>query len=104
MGDQQDGALEGEQGVLERLAALQVEMVGGLVEDQDVGARGDEDRQRETPLLAAGDVVEPLVDVLAAEQEVAEQVAGLLAGQAGAALAASMTVPVPAAVSACWER
>ena len=51
------------QRVLERLAALEVEMVGRLVEDQHVGAGGDEDRQREAALLAAGDVGELLVDV-----------------------------------------
>src|SRR5450759_4543510 len=36
VGDEQQSALERAQGVLERLAALQVEMVGGLVEDQDI--------------------------------------------------------------------
>ncbi len=84
--DQDHGALEGEQRVLERLAALEVEMVGRLVEDQDVGAGGDEDRQRQAPLLAAGDVGQALVDVGPAEEEVAEQVADLLAAEPGAAL------------------
>ena len=36
MGDEQHGAAEGLQRGLERLAALEVEVVGGLVEDQDV--------------------------------------------------------------------
>ena len=66
-------ALELGQRVLERLAALDVEVVGRLVEDQHVGAGGDEDRQREPPLLAAGDVAELLLDVGAGEEEAAEQ-------------------------------
>ena len=86
VGDQQDRALELGQRVLERLAALDVEVVGRLVEDQDVGAGGDEDRQREPPLLAAGDVGELLFDVLAGEEEAAEQGARLRPGEAGLAL------------------
>ena len=43
------------QRVLQRLAALEVEVVGGLVEDQHVGAGVDEDRQRQPPALAAGE-------------------------------------------------
>ena len=39
--------------VLQRLPALQVEMVGGLVEDQQVRAGVDEDRQRQAPALTA---------------------------------------------------
>ena len=38
VGDEQQRALEGLQRVLERLARLEVEVVGRLVEDQDVGA------------------------------------------------------------------
>src|SRR6185436_18911400 len=53
VGDEDHRPLEGEQRVLERLAALDVEVVGRLVEDQDVGAGGDEDREREAALLAA---------------------------------------------------
>ena len=86
VGDEDDRALELDQRVLERLAALDVEVVGGLVEDQHVGARGDQDRQREPPLLAAGDVAELLLDVGAGEEEAAEQRPRLLAGEAGLAL------------------
>ena len=73
VGDEDDRALVLDQRVLERLAALDVEVVGGLVEDQDVGAGGDQDRQREPPLLAAGDVAELLLGVVAGEEEAAEQ-------------------------------
>ncbi len=45
VGDEHQRTAERPQRVLERLAALDVEVVGGLVEDQDVGARVDEDRQ-----------------------------------------------------------
>ena len=68
-------------------------MVGGLVEDQHVGARLDEHRQREPPALAARQPVDRLLGLLAAEQEAAEQRARLVRRQAGRALAASSTVP-----------
>ena len=86
MGDEDDRAFEGRERVLERLAALDVEVVGRLVEDQHVGAGGDQDRQREAPLLAAGDVVERLLHVGSGEEEAAEQVARLLAAEPGLAL------------------
>ena len=86
VGDEDDRALEGGERVLERLAALDVEVVGRLVEDQHVGAGGDQDRQREAALLAAGDVVERLLHVGAGEEEAAEQVARLLAAEPGLAL------------------
>ena len=80
-------------------------MVGRLVEDQDVGAGGDEDRQREPPLLAAGDVGELLLDVVAGEEEAAEQGARLLAAEAGLALGGvEHGARRPPRVSACWER
>ena len=60
---------------LERLAALEVEMVRRLVEHEEVRARRDGDREREPPPLAArqhGDRL--LVLVPAGEEELAEQV------------------------------
>ena len=55
VGDEQQRALEALQRVLERLAALEVEVVGRLVEDQDVGARletriASDSRLRSPPL------------------------------------------------------
>ena len=90
-----DRAFEGRERVLERLAALDVEVVGRLVEDQHVGAGGDQDRQREAALLAAGDVVERLLRIGAGEEEAAEQVARLLAAEAGLALGGFEHGPVP---------
>ena len=97
--------LELHQRVLQRLAALEVEVVGRLVEDEDVGAGGDQDRQREPPLLAAGDVGELFLDVVAGEEEAAEQGPRPWTSlRPVSRFAASSTVPPPAAVSACWER
>ena len=71
---------------LQRLAALEVEVVGRLVEDQDVGAGVHEDGQREPPPLAAREPVERLLGRLAAEQELAQQRARLVRLQPGRAL------------------
>ena len=83
MRDEQQRALEGLQRVLQRLAAFDVEVVRRLVEDEHVGARGDEDRQRQAPALAAAQPVQRLLAVLAAEEEAPEQRARLLRRQAG---------------------
>ena len=61
-------------------------MVGGLVEDQHVGARLDEDGQREAPPLAARQPAHRLLGLLAAEQEAPEQGARLVGRQAGGTL------------------
>ena len=66
-------SLEARQGVLERLAGVQVEMVRGLVEDQDVRSRRHQDRQRQAPSLAAGHTVHRLLGLVSAEQEAAEK-------------------------------
>ena len=66
---EQQRAREALQRRLERLAALEVEVVGRLVEDEHVGAGVHEDRQRQPPALAAGQPVERLLGRLAAEQE-----------------------------------
>src|SRR6185312_3372967 len=84
---EQERALERAQGVLERLARLEVEVVRRLVEDQDVRARRHEDRQRQPPALAAAQAVERLLGLLAAEQEAPEQRARLVRLQAGLLLA-----------------
>ena len=85
--DQQQRARERLQRRLERLAALEVEVVRRLVEDQHVRARLDEHREREPPALAAREPVERLLGLLAAEQEAAEQRARLVRLQPRRALA-----------------
>ena len=87
VGDQQQRAGERLQRGLERLAALEVEVVGRLVEDQHVRARVDEHGEREAAALAAGQAVERLLGLLAAEQELAEQRARLVRLEARRALA-----------------
>src|SRR6185437_14733679 len=81
---QEERAREAQQGVLERLAALDVQVVGGLVQDEEVRARDDGARERQSPPLAAGERRHGLLDVLAREEEEPEQVARGWAGQAGA--------------------
>ena len=66
VGDQQHRAREAGERVLERLAALEVEVVGGLVEDQQVGVGAGQQREREALRLAAGESREALADVVAA--------------------------------------
>ena len=58
VGDEQQRAREGLQRRLERLAALEVEVVRRLVEDEHVGARLDEHGEREPPALAAAQAVD----------------------------------------------
>ena len=53
VGDEQHRAGKGFQRLLERLPALEVEVVRRLVEHEEVRARGDEQREREAPALAA---------------------------------------------------
>jgi hypothetical protein len=86
VGHEQDRAGKGPQRVLERLAALDVEMVGGLIEDQHVGCRLHEHRQRQAPALAAGQAAQRLLGLLAGEQEAPKQRARLARAQARRAL------------------
>ena len=86
MRDEHHGSGEGLQRVLERLTALEVEMVGGLVEQQHVGARAHEHRQRQPAALAPGEPGDGLLRLLAGEQKAAQQRARLARGQAGRVL------------------
>jgi len=86
VGDEQDRARERVKGNLERFARLQVKVVRRFVQHQEVRARGDDDRQREPPPLAAGERGDAfLVLVPAGEQEPAEERLRLRPFQAGAA-------------------
>ena len=67
MGDEQKRAWELAQGVLERLPALDVQMVRGLVQDEHVGRPlgVHEDRQGEPAQLAPGESFQGLFGLLA---------------------------------------
>jgi hypothetical protein len=53
VGDEEDRPGERVERCLERLAALEVEVVRRLVEEEQVRARGDDEREREAPERAA---------------------------------------------------
>ena len=75
MGDEQDRAGKRVERGLERLATLEVEMVRRLVEQEQVRARGDDEREREPPALAAREHRDgPLMHLPAREEEPAEEV------------------------------
>ncbi len=78
VGYQHHRALEVLQRHRQRLAHLQVEVVGGLVEQQQVGPLPDDQRQRQPRLLAAGEAPHRGIDHVAAEIEAAEKVAQVL--------------------------
>ena len=61
VGDEQHRAGERLERGLERLAALEVEVVRRLVEDEEVRARRDDDREREPAPLAAGEHLDRLL-------------------------------------------
>jgi len=86
VGNEQQRSRERAERLLERLAALDVEVVGRLVEDQHVGARVHQDRQREPSPFTAGEPVERLLGLLAGEQEPAQECTGLVRGQPGGVL------------------
>ena len=59
----------------ERLAHLDVEVVRGLVEEQQVGLAPDDECQREPRLLAAGEGADRAHRMVAADIEAAEEIA-----------------------------
>ena len=82
--DQEHGARKRLERGLECFTALDVEMVRRLVEEQEVGAGGDDDRQREPTPFAARQHAHRLVVLLpAGEEEAAEEVLGRRTGEPG---------------------
>src|ERR1044072_5724038 len=79
--DGDDGAVVGVEGFFERFARRDVEVVRRLVEDEDVDARVDELGEREPSLLAAGQISDVLVNVVAREEEAREEAAQLARGR-----------------------
>ena len=60
------------QHLLEQVQGLDVEVVGGLVEDQEVGGLGQDLGEQQTVALAAGERLDRLAGLLVAKQEVAQ--------------------------------
>ncbi len=61
MADQHDGAGEVPEGVQEDFPGLDVQVVGRLVQHQEIHRPGQEGCQDDPALLAAGEVLDPLV-------------------------------------------
>src|SRR5690606_6915371 len=78
VGNDHQRALELLQRHRQRVAHLQIEVVGRLVEHQQVGALPDDDRQRQSRFFAAGKVSDRPGCLFAAEVEAAEEIADLL--------------------------
>ena len=74
VGDQDDRALVGSEGVEDLLARCRVEVVRRLIEEEHVRSGNHERRKRESRLLTAGEHRDGLVDVVAGEEELAEDV------------------------------
>ena len=68
MGDGQDGARVGREVALEPLDGLGVEVVGGLVEEQQVGLLEQQLAQRDAAALTTGEVVDQDVRRRAAQR------------------------------------
>ena len=78
MADDDGRALELQQRLLQRIARPQIEVVGRLVEHQHVDALGHQPGQGRPALLAAGQVADTLIHLIADQAETAQQVAHAL--------------------------
>ena len=84
VGDEEHRAGEGAESRLERLAALEIEVVRRLVEDEQVRAARDDEGEREPAALAARQRRDGLLVLLpAGEQELPEELLGLRTAEAG---------------------
>ena len=80
VGDEQDGALGFLQGEVEGVAGFEVEVVGGLVEYEDVGLLQHELAEEEAGGLAAGERIGHLHALFAAEEHATEDAANVFLG------------------------
>src|ERR1017187_2800791 len=78
VGDQQDGAFVALEGDIERVDGFKVEMVRGLVEDENVGLGQNQLAEHQSRLLAAGERLGLLLTLFAGEEHLAEDAADLL--------------------------
>ncbi len=72
MADQQDGPLEVEQQLFQQFQGLGIQVVGGLIEHQQVGRAGEQLGQQQPVALAPGQGADRLAGALRAEKEVLE--------------------------------
>ena len=75
--DQHQAALVSGEGARQRVTHLEIEVIGGLVQQQQVRSSADDHRQRQARALAAGEGADRRVRHRAAEVEVAEVAAQL---------------------------
>ena len=80
MGDDDECARPAVEVVLDHRQGVDVEVVGGLVEQQDVGLGQQQPENLKSPPLAAGQVVKPGGQPVAGETEVFQQRAGARLG------------------------
>ena len=76
--DEEHGAVEGGQGPLQGIAGPKIEVVGGLVEHQEVGLCGSQPGQGHAAALAPAEAGHRLQLTVAAQSESRQQVAPLL--------------------------
>ncbi len=69
VGDQDERALEFEQGFFEDLEGGNVEVVGGLVEQENVGGLKHEARDEDAGALASAEAADGLVELLGGEEK-----------------------------------
>jgi hypothetical protein len=69
VGDEDERSLELEQGFFEDLEGGDVEVVGGLVEHEQVGGLQHEARDEDAAALAAAEALDGLVELVAGEEE-----------------------------------
>ena len=75
MGDVEDGPREAADRLFQHFLADHVEVVGGLVQDQEVGAGQHELREGDAAAFAAGQIRDALEDIVPGEQEGGEHAA-----------------------------
>ena len=83
MGDEEQRAVVGREGLLELLDRGQVEVVGGLVEDEQVDAAGLQERHGGPGALAGREPVDEAADLVGLEAELGQQGAYLRRGHRG---------------------
>ena len=83
MGDQQRGSLVGHQGVLEHLLGGDVEVIGGLIQNQQIAGGEQHQGQGQTGFLSAAELPDFLEHRVVAEAETAQQRTNLGLGPVG---------------------